>query len=229
MRYPLSKSSWLLRANIISLCQQAARESTSLKSKLEEWEGRKENRAGGWWVARLNHELRERKNRLEQLQPTSYFWPPIPPIWESLILFLSLISQYLQLPHSLFIWSNYHEDYFELPPFYFCTIYFQRLYFKLLYILLLARQQIKCWNNKTKMHTLSCSVNPLSCLLWTWPYHPQNLLTVSRMIPQLWAISKRTIIMVSLKILVQVVVLMNSFPVSSTRLINALYCIHTNF
>ena len=68
---------------------------------------------------------------LEQLQLTSYFWPPIP-IWESLILFLSPISQwtptdlsywllYLQLSYFLFIWSNYHEHYFE-SPFYFCMI-----------------------------------------------------------------------------------------------------------
>ena len=69
---------------------------------------------------------------LEQLQPNSYFWPPISPIRGSLILFLSPISQrtpkglsfwllYLQLPHFLFIWSNYHEHYFE-SPFYFCMI-----------------------------------------------------------------------------------------------------------
>ena len=38
-----------------------------------------------------------------------------------------------------------------------------------------------------QIYTLSCSVVPLWALLWTWPYHPQNLLTISRIIPQRWA------------------------------------------
>ena len=45
---------------------------------------------------------------------------------------LSYLLLYLQFPHSLFISSNYHEDFFEFL-FYFCTIYLQQLDFEQLF------------------------------------------------------------------------------------------------